>query len=58
MRLDGGRLGERWACLLLIEYAWPGLPGAVSDDGRMKMLMFVELSEASLYLPRGPAGII
>lgn len=29
-----------WACLLLIEYAWLGLPGAVSDEKRMKMLMF------------------
>lgn len=35
---------EHWACLLLIEYAWLGLPGAVSDERRMKMLMFVELS--------------
>lgn len=35
---------EHWACLLLIEYAWLGLPGAVSDEKRMKMLMFVELS--------------
>lgn len=23
---------ERRACLLLIEYAWSGLPGAVSDE--------------------------
>lgn len=35
---------EHWACLLLIEYAWLGFPGAVSDERRMKMLMFVELS--------------
>lgn len=35
---------EHWACLLLIEYAWLGLPGAVSDETRMKMLMFAELS--------------
>lgn len=35
---------EHWACLLLIEYAWLGLPEAVSDERRMKMLMFVELS--------------
>lgn len=49
---------ERWACLLLIEYAWSGLPGAVSDEGRMKMLMFVELSEASLFLPCVAGGMI
>lgn len=28
---------------LLIEYAWLGLPRAVGDDKRMKMLMFAEL---------------
>lgn len=28
------------AGLLLIEYAWLALPGAVSDERRMKMLMF------------------
>lgn len=34
---------EHWACLLLIEYAWSRLPGAVGDEKRMKMLMFVDL---------------
>lgn len=43
---------------MLIEYAWLVLPGAVDDEGRMKMLMFLELSEASLYLPCVAGGII
>lgn len=58
MRLDRVGLGSAGRVLLLIEYAWSGLPGAVSDEGRMKMLMFVKLSEASLYLPCVARGII
>lgn len=31
---------EHWACLLLIEYAWLGLPGAVSDEGNENVNVF------------------
>lgn len=46
---------EHWACLLLIENAWSGLPGAVGDGGGTKVLMFVK---ASLYLPCVAGGMI
>lgn len=31
---------EHWACLLSIEYAWLGLPGAVSDEGNENVNVF------------------